>query len=133
MMMASMMGAIAFQKDLGAVHSCAHALGTVVDMHHGLANGIMIDHVMRFNAGAAQAKMAELARVCGAGESADAFIDWLVRLKARIGIPARLADRGVRAEHLPRLVEVAAGDTCHQTNPRPCARDDFERIFRQAL
>ena len=50
MMMSSMMGAIAFQKDLGAVHSCAHALGTVVDMHHGLANGIMIDHVMRFNA-----------------------------------------------------------------------------------
>ncbi len=49
MMMSSMMGAIAFQKDLGAVHSCAHALSTVADLHHGLANGIMIDHVMRFN------------------------------------------------------------------------------------
>src|SRR5258706_12784979 len=65
MMMASMMGAIAFQKDLGAVHSCAHALGTVVDMHHGLANGIMIDHVMRFNRDAATPKLAELARVAG--------------------------------------------------------------------
>ena len=53
MMMASMMGAIAFQKDLGAVHSCAHALSTVADLHHGLANGIMIDHVMRFNRDAA--------------------------------------------------------------------------------
>ena len=63
MMMASMMGAIAFQKDLGAVHSCAHALGTVVDMHHGLANGIMIDHVMRFNLDEAEKKMYELARV----------------------------------------------------------------------
>ena len=50
MLMASMMGAIAFQKDLGAVHSCAHALSTVADLHHGLANGVMIDHVMRFNA-----------------------------------------------------------------------------------
>ena len=50
MLMSSMMGAIAFQKDLGAVHSCAHALSTVADLHHGLANGIMIDHVMRFNA-----------------------------------------------------------------------------------
>ena len=49
MLMSSMMGAIAFQKDLGAVHSCAHALSTVADLHHGLANGIMIDHVMRFN------------------------------------------------------------------------------------
>src|SRR5687767_754135 len=133
MMMASMMGAIAFQKDLGAVHSCAHALGTVVDMHHGLANGIMIDHVMRFNADAADAKMAELARVCGAGATAESFIDWLVALKQRIGIPAKLGAKGVTAEHLPRLVEIAVADTCHQTNPKPCARGDFERMFRQAL
>ena len=47
MMMSSMMGAIAFQKDLGAVHSCAHALGTVCDLHHGLANALMIDTVLR--------------------------------------------------------------------------------------
>jgi alcohol dehydrogenase class IV len=133
MMMASMMGAIAFQKDLGAVHSCAHALGTVVDMHHGLANGIMIDHVMRFNAEAADAKMAELARVCGAGVTADDFVEWLVALKARIHIPARLGEKGVTEQHIPKLVEIAVADTCHQTNPRPCARGDFERIFRQAL
>ncbi len=133
MMMASMMGAIAFQKDLGAVHSCAHALGTVVDMHHGLANGIMIDHVMRFNREAAEAKMAELARVCGAGASGADFVQWLAALKARIGIPARLAERGVERRHVARLVEVAFADTCHRTNPRPCAAADFERIFTAAL
>ena len=133
MMMSSMMGAIAFQKDLGAVHSCAHALGTVVDMHHGLANGIMIDHVMRFNLDAAERKMAELARVCGAGESADAFVEWLVALKERIGIPARLGGKGVTREHIPRLVEIAFKDTCHQTNAKPCTAADFERIFSQAL
>ena len=133
MMMASMMGAIAFQKDLGAVHSCAHALGTVTDMHHGLANGIMIDHVMRFNIDAAEKKMAELARVCGAGESAESFVAWLAALKARIGIPAKLGDKGVTREHIARLVEVAVNDTCHQTHPRKCAPQDFERIFREAL
>jgi alcohol dehydrogenase class IV len=133
MMMSSMMGAIAFQKDLGAVHSCAHALGTVVDMHHGLANGIMIDHVMRFNLAAAAAKMTELARVCGAGATAESFVQWLAALKARIGIPARLAEKGVSAAHIPRLVEIAMNDTCHQTNPRPCTAADFERIFSQAL
>src|SRR5581483_11111158 len=88
MMMSSMMGAIAFQKDLGAVHSCAHALSTVADLHHGLANGVMIDHVMRFNLGHARAKMAELARVVGATDRADdgeAFIDWLSALKREIG------------------------------------------------
>ena len=87
MLMASMMGAIAFQKDLGAVHSCAHALSTVNDLHHGLANGVMIDHVMRFNRSAAAEKMDELARVAGVPD----FIDWLERLKAELGIPAKLA------------------------------------------
>ncbi len=133
MMMASMMGAIAFQKDLGAVHSCAHALGTVVDMHHGLANGIMIDHVMRFNLDAAETKMAELARVCGAGATAQDFVEWLVALKARIHIPANLGAQGVTAQHIPRLVDIAVNDICHQTNPKPCTAKDFERIFKQAL
>src|SRR3954466_7696670 len=118
MMMASMMGAIAFQKDLGAVHSCAHALGTVVGMHHGLANGIMIDHVMRFNLDAAEAKMAELARVCRAGTTALDFVEWLVALKARIHIPAKLGAKGVTAVHVPKLVEIAVNVVCHQTNPK---------------
>jgi len=129
MLVASMMGAIAFQKDLGAVHSCAHALSTVADLHHGLANGVMIDHVMRFNRPAAAEKMDELARVAGAAD----LVAWLGELKARIGIPARLGPLGVKAEHLPRLVEVAVADTCHRTNPRPCSRQDFEQLFAAAL
>jgi alcohol dehydrogenase class IV len=132
MMMSSMMGAIAFQKDLGAVHSCAHALGTVVDMHHGLANGIMIDHVMRHNLDAAEAKMAELARVCGAGSTAMDFVEWLVALKARIHIPAGLAGKVTRAQ-VPNLVEIAVADTCHKTNCKPVTAADFERIFIAAL
>jgi len=133
MMMSSMMGAIAFQKDLGAVHSCAHALGTVNDMHHGLANGIMIDHVMRFNLDAAEKKMAELARVCGAGTSAESFVTWLAALKGRIGIPAKLAEKGVTKGHIARLVEIAVADTCHQTNPKRVSASDFERIFSSAI
>jgi alcohol dehydrogenase class IV len=127
------MGAIAFQKDLGAVHSCAHALGTVNDMHHGLANGIMIDHVMRFNIDAARKKMAELARVCGAGDTAESFVDWLTDLKRRVGIPAKLAEKGVNEDHIAKLVEIAVADTCHQTNPRPVSKADFERIFASAI
>ena len=145
MLMASMMGAIAFQKDLGAVHSCAHALSTVADLHHGLANGIMIDHVMRFNLPSAATKMAELARVAGvqgaasAGESeaAELFVGWLAALKAELGIPATLsAFKGARAvtrADVPALVAVAVDDICHQTNPRPVTRADFERLFASAL
>jgi alcohol dehydrogenase class IV len=143
MLMASMMGAIAFQKDLGAVHSCAHALSTVADLHHGLANGIMIDHVMRFNLPAASTKMAEMARVAGVagvsgsgatGEAAAAaFIDWLTRLKAEVGLPAGLSAVGVKPSQIDALVEVAVMDICHQTNPRPCSREDFAALFRSAL
>jgi hypothetical protein len=133
MMMSSLMGAVAFQKDLGAVHSCAHALGAVCDLHHGLANAIMIDHVMRFNADAASGKFAELARVCGGGQYATDFVRWLAELKEDIGIPAKLSEVGVKPEHVPKLVEIALADTCHRTNPKPCTRADFERLFAAAL
>jgi alcohol dehydrogenase class IV len=136
-----MMGAIAFQKDLGAVHSCAHALSTVADLHHGLANGIMLDHVMRFNASVATAKMAEMASVAlvrGATAMSDqdaaaAFIAWIVQIKAQIGIPAKLATVGVKTAQIDALVEVAINDICHQTNPRPCTKEDFSRIFAAAI
>jgi len=133
MMMSSLMGAIAFQKDLGAVHSCAHALGTVVDMHHGFANAIMIDHVMRFNADAAAEKMSELARVCGAGSTPEDFIRWLTALKSRLGIPATLGEAGVTKDKIPALVAIAVDDICHQTNPKPCTKADFEKLFADAL
>jgi alcohol dehydrogenase class IV len=144
MMMSSMMGAIAFQKDLGAVHSCAHALSTVADLHHGLANGIMIDHVMRFNLPSATAKMAELAHVVGAAEpdahgqaGAESFIEWLATLKADLAIPANLSayqsKRPVTRADIEALAGVAIDDICHQTNPRHCTRADFERIFAGAM
>ncbi len=129
MLMGSMMGAIAFQKDLGAVHSCAHALSTVADLHHGLANAMMIEHVMRFNRPAAEAKMAELARVAGAPD----LISFLVHLKNQIGIPDRLGTVGIKDFQIPNLVEIALADICHQTNPRPCTKQDFEQLFAAAL
>jgi alcohol dehydrogenase class IV len=133
MMMASMMGAIAFQKDLGAVHSCAHALGTVNDLHHGLANALMIDTVLAWNHEAVPAKFDELAHVVGVSGGGAAFVPWLRELKAQIGIAASLSAVGVKVDHVPRLVEVATNDICHQTNPRPCTAADFERLFTQAL
>jgi alcohol dehydrogenase class IV len=133
MMMASLMGGVAFQKDLGAVHSCAHALGAVADMHHGLANAIMIDHVMRFNLAAARQKMGELSRVCGAGTEAEDFVPWLGRLKAAIGIPPNLAAAGIVPGQIAALAARAFDDTCHRTNPRPCSRDVFAALFAAAL
>jgi len=133
MMMASMMGAIAFQKDLGAVHSCAHALGAVYDLHHGLANALMIDTVMAWNFEAVPQKFDELAHVCKVWGGGGEFVPWLRALKARVGITGKLAAHGVREGQIPQLVEVAVADICHQTNPRPCTAADFQRLFEKAM
>lgn len=133
MMMASMMGAIAFQKDLGAVHSCAHALGAVCDLHHGLANALMIDTVLTWNYTAVPAKFDELAHVCGVAGGGKDFVAWLQQLKQSLGITGSLATHGVTPQQIPRLVEIATLDICHQTNPRPCTAQDFEALFKAAL
>src|SRR5207248_11041997 len=115
---------------------CAHALGTVCDLHHGLANALMIEPVLRFNLEAVPEKFAELAHMVGASgfpPSADAFVPWLANLKSDIGIPPSLSAVGVEREQFGRLVEVAVGDICHRTNPRPCGPADFERFFEEAF
>jgi len=135
MMMSSMMGAIAFQKDLGSVHACAHALGAVCDLHHGLANALMIDTVLDWNREAVPAKFAELAHAAGVEADSDgaAFIRWLRTLKAQVGITGGLAARGVTRAHLPQLVPLAAKDFTAQTNPRPTIEADYERFFLAAM
>ena len=134
MMMASMMGAIAFQKGLGLVHSCAHALSTVADFHHGFANGVMIDRALAFNLETSADKFARMADVVGLEEhTGEAFLDWLRALKARIGIPENLRAAGVDRAELDRLSLLAFQDTCHLNNPRPCRQEDFRRIYAEAF
>ncbi len=133
MMMSSMMGAIAFQKDLGSVHACAHALGAVADLHHGLANALMIDTVLAWNHDAVPHKFDELAHAAGVAGGGTAFVPWLKALKAQVGISGGLAQRGVTEAMLPRLVPLAAKDFTGGTNPRPATEADYERLFRAAM
>jgi alcohol dehydrogenase class IV len=133
MMMSSMMGAIAFQKDLGSVHACAHALGAVCDMHHGLANALMLDTVLAWNLEAVPGKFDELAHAAGLGGGGAALVAWLQRLKQQIGITGGLATRGVTREDLARLVPLADTDFTSQTNARPATAADYERLFLQAM
>ncbi len=133
MMMSSMMGAIAFQKDLGSVHACAHALGAVCDMHHGLANALMIEPVLAWNFETVPAKFDELAHAAGLSGGGFALLAWLKQLKQQIGIHGGLAARGVTTAMLPRLVPLAATDFTGQTNPRPATAADYQRLFLEAM
>jgi alcohol dehydrogenase class IV len=134
MMMASLMGATAFQKGLGIVHSLAHPLSTVTDMHHGLANAIMIPYGMEFNASVSEERMKTICEVIGLKDhSSRSFIAWLKELNSKIGIPDRLSSQKVTKEHLGRLADLAEKDPCHGSNPRAVSRADFLAIYEKAL
>jgi alcohol dehydrogenase class IV len=139
MMLAATMGAVAFQKDLGVAHSLSHALSAVYGLQHGLANAICMVPVMKFNRQAAAPHYARVARyfgihTCGMPDldAADEAIAAVADLNRRIGIPGSLAEVGVREEQFPELAAKAFADPCHQTNPRPCSKEDLLMLYREA-
>ena len=133
MLNAAMMGGVAFQKGLGVTHSLAHALSTVCDVHHGLANGVVLPVAMAFNRPVVADRLADCGAAAGASRAgADGFIAWIEALKAEIGIPRTLAEAGVGRAHLDRLVAVAVKDPCHGNNPRPVREADFRAMFEEA-
>lgn len=137
MMLSSMMGAIAFQKGLGVTHSCAHALSTVYDTHHGLANALMLETCMRFNRDTVKDRLARLGTAAGIKGGtddalADGFIQWLGHLLKECGIKTGLKNHGVKDDVAP-LVKIAINDACHPSNPRPVVEKDFVELFKKAL
>lgn len=134
MMMGALMGATAFQKGLGIVHSLAHPLSTVVDMHHGLANAVMIPFGMEFNLPVSGERMRTIASTIGIpNPSAEGFVAWLRELNRKLGIPASLKELKVHENHIARLSDLAILDPCHGSNERPVTRADFETIYKRAL
>jgi len=140
MMVAAMMGAVAFQKDLGAAHSLAHPLSTLCQVPHGLANAICISVVMRYNLETCAAKYADIAACWGIytqgvdqRKAAEQAIGAVLDLSRRIGIPATLAEAGVREDQLASLAEQAFEDGCHLSNPRPCTQNDLLALYREAF
>lgn len=134
MLMGSMMGAIAFQKGLGVVHSLAHPLSSLLDTHHGLANAVNIPYGMRFNIAGFEDKFRRIARTLDLDkETGEAVVEYLFDLNTKINIPHKLREIGVKEEHLDTLADLAVADFAHPNNPKPVSRDDFKRLYAEAL
>lgn len=129
MMIASLMGATAFQKGLGVVHSTAHPLSTMFDTHHGLANAVMMPYGLEFNREVCAEKFDFLAKVIGVPD----FVQWVRDLNGRIGLPDSLKSMGLPPEKIEALADLAFADPCHQSNPKPVTRDDFIKIYSDAF
>ena len=140
MQLAAMMGAVSFQKDLGAAHSLSHSLSAVSHVPHGLANAICLVPVMNFNKESCLEEYAKVAACFGintfglsSSDAAEKAIEAVEDLKKRIGIPEKLSDVGVKEEDLEELTEKAFLDGCHQSNPRPCTRENLMELYRKVL
>lgn len=134
MMLASMLGAVAFQKGLGACHSMAHALTAVHGTHHGLANAICLPAVIAFNAEVAVERVRELAAGSGRGrlsnqDAAGRFLFELHALLAEAGIPPSLGAAGIARPDFERLTALASIDGCRLDNPREAGAEEFRDLF----
>ncbi|NRA67548.1 MAG: iron-containing alcohol dehydrogenase [Pseudobacteriovorax sp.] len=129
MLIASLMGAVAFQKGLGVNHSCAHALSTHFDTHHGLANALMLPACMAFNAKAVPERFEIIARRIGL-ETTEDCLSWISAIIEVAGIKIGLRHYGV--EITDDLINTAFEDVCHQNNPCLVSKDDFRKLFQQA-
>jgi 4-hydroxybutyrate dehydrogenase len=140
MLVAAAMGAVAFQKDLGVVHSLAHPLSTICHMHHGLANALCLVVGMKFCASRKPGLYRRVGIACGLdlnrakeSEADQATITFIAEFLASLGLKAKLREHGVADTHLDALVAQAFDDPCHKTNAVPVTREDLRNLYLEVL
>lgn len=134
MMVASSMGATAFQKGLGIVHAIAHALGGAIGIHHGLANAILLPYCMIYNREVIAEKATRLARFMELErQDFEGLLDWVIETRAAMGVPHRLGGVDHWSADLPqKLAPVALADPSLATNPRPATQADLAALMERA-
>ena len=133
MQIASMMGATAFQKGLGAMHALAHPLGAHHNAHHGLLNAILMPYVLQANRSVIEAPLASLARQLEVGSSCEDFLVWVLALRDEVGIPHRLTEAISETVDVPAIARAAILDPSAATNPIQFKAMDYERVLRAAM
>ena len=134
MMSASLMGATAFQKGLGAMHSMAHVIGAQLNAHHGLINAVVMPYVLCANRPAIADRLQDLARYMDLPDPGFmAVLDWILALRKELEIPHTLADLGVQQSHVATFAPAAVKDPSTGSNPLPFGVDEFSKLFSQAI
>jgi alcohol dehydrogenase class IV len=133
MMSAAAMGATSFQKALGAIHALSHPVGSLYDTHHGLTNGVFMPYVLVFNRKAIEPQINRLAAYIGLKPRFKAFLDFVLELRAEIGVPHTLAGLNVGDEKVDTIVEMAPKDPTAGGNPVLLDKRAARTIFNRAL
>ncbi len=133
MMSAAAMGATAFQKGLGAIHSLSHPVGALYNTHHGMTNAVFMPYVLEFNREAIEGKIDRLAAWLGIGEGFEGFLQAVLDLREVIGVPHTLDGLGVYDQQIEMIAEMAIVDPTAGGNPVELTVDSAKMIFRAAL
>jgi alcohol dehydrogenase class IV len=134
MMVASSMGATAFQKGLGAMHSLSHPCSALFHTHHGLTNAVVMPYVLAWNRAAIEEKLTSLARYLDLPRPGfDAVQTWVLDLRRRIGIPHTLAEIGVKADRIDEMAPMAEHDLCTGGNPIPVTTAEYAELYRRCM
>lgn len=133
MMAAAAMGAVAFQKGLGAIHSLSHPVGAVYHTHHGTTNAVVMPPVLRFNRPAIEEKIAAAAAYLGIAGGFDGFYDFVLKLRSDLGIPDKLGALGVGTERIDELAEAAVADPSTGGNPVELTVDAARKLLIESI
>ena len=134
MLVAASMGATAFQKGLGGVHSIAHAVGAMYDTHHGLTNAVLLPYVMQFNRPAIEDRMDLLCRVLGLSDNSyGAVLEWVMQFRGDLGIPDTLGHMDVPDDQADAVGKLAEADPSTGGNPCPMNAEDMKAVFLNAV
>jgi len=134
MFAAASMGATAFQKGLGAIHSVSHPVGARYDTHHGMTNGVMFPYVMLANRDVIISKMPLVARILDLPKANfDGVLDWILDLRKTLKVPHTLAEMGVKESDAKSIAADAVKDPTAGSNPRPLSQADFEQLTLAAI
>ena len=133
MMAAAAMGAVAFQKGLGAIHSLSHPVGAVYNTHHGTTNAVVMPMVLDFNRPEIEDRIARAAAYLGIAGGFDGFRARVMDLRAELAIPANLSAMGVEASRLDELTEMALEDPSCDGNPVKMTKENTRALFEACL
>jgi alcohol dehydrogenase class IV len=133
MLMASTMGATAFQRGLGAIHALSHPLGGLYDAHHGTLNGIIMPYVVKANRRKIERDIERAAAYLGIRGGFDGFLKWILALRKEIGIPHRLADIGIEAERLDQVAAMAVRDPSAGGNPIAFTERQYRALAKRCV
>ncbi|WFR94071.1 iron-containing alcohol dehydrogenase [Rhizobium tumorigenes] len=133
MMAAAAMGAVAFQKGLGAIHALSHPIGAVYNTHHGMTNAVVMPAVLRFNRKPIEEKIARAAAYLGIPGGFDGFYDYVLQLRADLGVPDNLTKMGIASDRIDDLAAMAIEDPSAGGNPVPLTLENTKALFRDCF